>query len=179
VVTEILRALKESVEAFEVEAHEILAKHESSRSRVISVEETRKRLTELSLQQDELFQQAIECVERGIYRAAHVMAWAAFIDYLEDKLASDGLVKVKAIKSGWTKYQTIEELRESIPEFQIIEAARDVSLLSKNEMKSIQGLLSKRNECAHPTGYSPDLNESLGFIAELLKRIEKLHGKTL
>uniref|UniRef100_UPI001C5BCF17 hypothetical protein n=1 Tax=Archaeoglobus fulgidus TaxID=2234 RepID=UPI001C5BCF17 len=60
------------------------------------------------------------------------------------------------------------------PDFQIFEAAKDVGILNKSDMKTLQGLLSKRNECAHPSDYFPDLNETLGYISELLKRIKIL-----
>jgi hypothetical protein len=58
-----------------------------------------------------------------------------------------------------------------------LEAARDLGLLSKAASKALLGLLSKRNECAHPSGYSPSLNESLGYVSEILGRIEALQGK--
>jgi hypothetical protein len=51
---------------------------------------------------------------------------------------------------------------------------RTISLYNKTTMKALHGLLNKRNECAHPSGYFPDFNETLGFIGELFKRIEKL-----
>src|SRR5438876_6483361 len=98
---ELLRVLTAKIERFEEEANNELSKHESSKSRVISLEQTRKHLKGLSVQQDELFQQAFLCIERGIYRAAHVMAWAAFIDFVEQKLASDGLVKILSARPAW------------------------------------------------------------------------------
>jgi hypothetical protein len=175
-----IRSLKRQSEGFQEEVHQQLARYEgSAKSRVISLRESYARLAGLSLQQDELFKQAMQCIEHGIYRAAVVMAWAAFIDVVEQKLAEDGLVKVKAAKTGWVKFATMEELREHIPEHQLIEAARDVRLLSKGETKTILGLLSKRNECAHPSGYKPDMNESLGYVAELLNRVEKILSKSL
>lgn len=176
---EILRIFKNKLNSFKNEAHAILSMQESSISRVISLDQTRKHLKNLSIQQDELFQQALACIQMKIYRAAHVMAWAAFIDYFEQKLASDGLIKVKSIKAGWNKYKTIEDLREDVPEHQLIEVSHDVRLLSKTEAKIILGLLSKRNECAHPSNFNPDLNESLGYVSELLNRIEQLQGKSL
>lgn len=176
---EIARRFRRKAHTFEDEAHQILSKHESSQSRIVSLDQTRSRLKVLSLQQDELFQQALACTERGIFRAAHVMAWAGFMDFLEQKLASDGLVKVKSVRTGWSRYGTIEEIRENVPEFQLIEASRDVGLLSKSEAKTLLGLLSKRNECAHPSGYKPGLNESLGYVSELLNRIEQLYAKSL
>ena len=164
---------------FEDEAHQILSKHESAKSRVILLNQTRNRLNILSLLQNELFEQALICMERGIYRASHVMAWAGFMDFLEQKISSDGLVKIKSIRLGWLKYNSIEEIRENLPEHQIIEAARDIGLLSKSETKTILGLLSKRNECAHPSGYNPDMNESLGYVSELINRIEKLNSRSI
>lgn len=171
--------VRNRVLGFIQDANELLAKHETSMSRVISVDETRKKLSDLSLQQDELFCQALLCIKRDLYRPAHVLAWAAFIDFLETKLASDNLVRVKAERPKWTNCKSIEDLRENVSEYQLIEVARDLGLLRKSEMKTIHGLLSKRNECAHPSGYRPGLNESLGFVSELLSRIGQLKDRTL
>jgi hypothetical protein len=178
-ILEILHRLKQATEMFEDDAHQILSKYESSQSRIILLDQTRKQLIMLSLQQDELFQQALACTERSIFRAAHVMAWAGFMDFLEQKLSSDGLIKVKSVKTTWVKFSTIEEIRENIPEFQLIEAAHEMGFLSKSLTKTLLGLLSKRNECAHPSGYQPGLNESLGYISELLNRIDQLYAKPL
>jgi hypothetical protein len=168
------------VEAFTSVAHELFGRFETSgTSRVISVAQTRKDLAALSLLQESLLSDSLRCVELGLHRAAHVMAWAAFMDLVEEKMASDGLKAVYAARSNWKKHKTIEELRENIVEYQLLEAARDTGLLSKSATKTLLGLLSKRNECAHPSGYEPGLNESLGYISELLTRIKTLQGKTL
>lgn len=165
--------------AFAAVAHELFAQHETSKSRVISLTQTWKKLSGLSLLQDALLRDALLCVERGIYRAAHVMAWAAFMDLLEERLASDGFTALHAQRPKWGGYKTLDALRENINEFQLLDAAYDVGLLSKAATKTLHGLLSKRNECAHPTGYEPDLNEALGYVAELLTRMGTLKGKTL
>jgi len=164
---------------FEKEAHSILARCESSHSRLFSVDDTRKRIKTLSLNQNELLLQALQCIEGGLYRASIVMSWVAFIDYLENKMAEDGLVKLFTIRTKWTQWKSIEEIRENIPEHQLIDAAKDLKLLTKGETKIIHGLLSKRNECAHPGSYCPRLNDSLGYISELLERIIILEQKHL
>lgn len=174
-----LQLILSKAKAFEDEAHRLLGRVESAKSRVIDVDQTRTRVATLSLRQDELFRQAIECVTFGLFRGAHVMAWAGFIDYLEEKLSSDGLTKVRAARPEWSKFKTMEEITENVPEAQLIDVARDIGLVGKSEGKVLHGLLSKRNECAHPTGYCPGLNESLGFISELLNRVEKLSTRTL
>src|ERR1700730_3433101 len=163
--------------AFAAEAHSLLGKHESSPSRIVALDATYRKLTALSLKQDDLMRQALRCLKSELYRAAHVMAWAAFMDFFEEKLASDGLLKLRAARTGWI-FIGMEDLREKVPEFQIIDAAHSAGLCQKNEAKALQGLLNKRNECAHPSDFYPGLNESLGYISELLKRIEHLHKKT-
>jgi hypothetical protein len=167
------------VDAFARVAHDLLARHETSKSRVVSLTATWRRLGGLSLLQDALLKDSLLCVERGVQRAAHVMAWAAFMDLLEEKLASDGFKALHVARPKWKGYTTLEALRESVVEYQLIDAARDVGLLSKPAAKTLHGLLSKRNECAHPTGYDPSLNEALGYVSELLTRMATLQAKSL
>ena len=169
--------LKEA-RAFEREAHAILAQHETSPSRVVLLDETYKKVGQLSLHQDELFRQALRCLEGRLFRASIVMAWAGFMDYLEERITSDGFTKLHQARPNW-HVKTVEGLREKVPEHQLVEACKDIGLCSKNQTKALLGLLNKRNECAHPSDYFPGLNEALGFISELLHRIEILHPKTL
>ncbi len=173
---EIVQDLLAKAHTFEGEARRILAKHEAAVSRIITVEDTYRTLTGLSLRQDKLFQEALECVEKRLFRAAHVMAWAGFMDYLEEKMVSEYLAEIKAARSNWS-ISSIEDLREQATEYQLIEACRKVKLLIRNEEKALLGLLNKRNECAHPSNYDPGLNETLGFISELLSRINTLQLK--
>ncbi len=171
-----IRAVVERVRLFEQEAHSILGVHEASKSRVVLLEDTYNQLGTLSLKQDELFRQALQCMENSLFRAAHVMAWAGFVDFLEDKLESDGFKKLHAARSRW-KFNTVEDLRERYSEHAIVEASRDAGLCGKNETKALLGLLTRRNECAHPSDYIPGLNETLGYISELFHRIETLRAK--
>lgn len=162
--------------AFEQEAHSILGTQETSQSRVVLLEQSYDKLAGLSLNQDELFREALRCIENGLFRASHVMAWAGFVDFLQEKLASDGFAKLRAARPNW-KFKTVEELREGHPEYQIIEAGRATGLCSKNQTRVLHGLLSKRNECAHPSNYHPTLNEALGYISELLQRLDLFKRK--
>ena len=173
-----LKKLVERAFFFEKEAHEILSIHETSPSRVILLEDTYRQLSGLSLKQEELIRQALRCIENGIFRAAHVMAWAGFMDFLEEKIGSDGFKKLRQKRTKWS-FKNIEELREKVPEHQLIEACKDIGFCTNNQKKSLLGLLNKRNECAHPSNYNPSLNDSLGYVSEILKRLENLMGKTL
>ncbi|KUI04452.1 hypothetical protein [Mycobacterium sp. IS-3022] len=163
---------------FERAAHVLLSTQEAAPSRVVTLNETRKQITILNLKQTELLNEAMRAMEAKLYRAAIVMAWAAFVDFLQEKLASDNLVAVHTARPKWSNWTTLDDLRENVPEAQMLDVARDVKLLTKPETKGLHGLLSKRNECAHPSGYAPGLNEALGYVSELLNRIPNINKKS-
>jgi len=174
-----IRELIASTKDFEQKAHALLAVHESaSQSRVVVLDQTYGSLGALNLKQDDLMKQALRCIEAGLYRAAHVMAWAAFMDFLEEKYQSDGLLKLRAARTAW-KGKNIEEMREYVNEYQLVEASQVLGLSTKNEVKALLGLLNKRNECAHPSNYYPQLNDTLGYMSEILQRIKTLQPKSI
>lgn len=162
---------------FRTVAQRISAKVETSSARIITVEESYKQIVGLSIKQDGLFRQALRCIQNELYRAAYVMAWAAFIDFFHNKLAEDGLVKLKATRPNW-KLTDVVDLREQ-SDFQVIEAAADMRFITKTEMKALHGLLNSRNECAHPGEFYPGLNESLGYLSSLIKRIRTFKSRKL
>jgi hypothetical protein len=157
------------------EATQILSTVESSRSRRLTLDASYERLGQLSLKQDDLFRQALRCVEHELYRAAHVMAWAAFADYLHEVLVTWRSKELQEQRPKW-KIRYAEDLR-SYSDFQIIEATAVTRLVSKTAMKGLHGLLNKRNECAHPEDYFPGLNDTLGYLDEIFKRIESIQTK--
>ena len=164
--------------AFERAAHEIFAAHEQSGSRVVTLSASYATLTELNLRQTDLLKQALRCAENGLYRAAHVMAWAAFMDFLQEKLSSDGMVALRRERPAW-KGADISEMAEYVPERQFVEVTKPLKLCTKNQMNALISLLARRNECAHPSEYYPGLNETLGYISELIQRLKVLATKTL
>jgi hypothetical protein len=50
-------------------------------------------------------------------------------------------------------------------------------VISKSERKAFHGLLNRRNECAHPSDFFPDMNQSLGYISEIVSRLEALEKR--
>lgn len=175
---EVYAAWNIRAQAFEREAHQILSMHESSiTSRVVVLEDAYNSLAMLNLKQDDMMRQALRCTENGLYRAAHVMAWAACMDFIEEKISADNLAKLKALRPNW-RGRDIREMAEYVAEHQLIEALQPLGLTTKNETNAFLGLLRRRNECAHPTGYLPEINETLGYISEILQRITKLAPKT-
>lgn len=167
-----VRRLLDRIGKLDREANEILGTHEGAPARIVSLEKSYTDLGALSLDQDELFRESLRAVEASLFRAAHVLAWAGFIDFLHELLIPGQLPALQAAIPKWS-LKARDDLREHA-EYQVIEAGRTVSLYNKTTMKALHGLLNKRNECAHPSGYFPNFNETLGFIGELFKRIDKL-----
>jgi hypothetical protein len=162
--------------AFRQDAQRILATHEWSKSRTITIEQSYRQLATLTLKQDGLLRQSLKCTEFSLYRAAHVLAWAALIDYLEQKLSKDQFKQLNKLRPKWG-INSIDDLRDTRSDYQIVDAVRGLELCTKTEEKALKGLLSLRNECAHPTDYEPELNETLGYVSQILQRLERLQKR--
>jgi hypothetical protein len=168
-----LKETLKRVQDFTKEAHTILSFDETSLSRVFILGHTYQNLAKLSSQQDELLKQALLCVENNLFRPAHILAWTALIDMIENILNSDNFKKLKSVRTKW-KVSCIDDLRDNYAEYQIIEACKDLKLTTKSEMKMIHGFLGKRNLCSHPSEYNPDFNQTLGYIADILSTMKLL-----
>ncbi len=179
-MSERIRSVVERAAIFEAEAHALLETYEDAhQSRVIKLGDVLDRLTALNLRQENLFRQALRCAENGLYLAAHVMAWAALMDLYEEKLGSDGLVRVHSAYPKWVVYATLDDLRENVKEYQLIEAGKKIKLLTNGQMESLHGHLNSRNQAAHPTGFEPGINETLGYIESLIKLGAIIEAKML
>jgi len=166
------------VKSFEAEAHDILGlEEEAAQTRVFRLRSSYADLSALSGWQRKLFSEALDCIGARMYRAAHVLAWAAFMDFLEVKLTSDGLKAIGDAYPNWNA-KSLETLREAAPEYQLVDAGRKIGLYGRTIGKALHGLLNKRNECAHPSDYEPELNDSLGYLTELRNRIETLTARS-
>src|SRR4051812_2341896 len=113
------------VARLERDANAVLATHEAASARVVTLEGTYATLSGLSLDQDELFREALRALEAGLYRAAHVLAWAGFNDFLHEYLFAEHLDALKAARPKW-KLDHPEDLREW-SEFGVIEAGKAAS----------------------------------------------------
>jgi hypothetical protein len=170
-----IETLARRVKEFAAVAHKVLGQSEVAPSRVVTLTTSYKKIGDLSVKQDDLLRQSLRCIEDELFRAAHVLAWAALVDYLEEYAARDGFAALNAARPKWS-VKSIEGLREEVAEYNIIEGMQAAGLVTKNEKKALHGLLNRRNECAHPSDYYPDLNQSLGYVSEIIDRFA-MHQK--
>jgi uncharacterized protein YutE (UPF0331/DUF86 family) len=98
------------------------------------------------------------------------------MDFLEGKLAEDQFASLNKIRDKW-RIRSVDDLRDTRTDYQIIDAIRALEFCTKTEEKALKGLLTLRNECAHPTDYEPGLNETLGYVSQILQRLERLQKR--
>ncbi|MFW9888058.1 MAG: hypothetical protein ACFFER_07750 [Candidatus Thorarchaeota archaeon] len=209
-----LEEILQRVRNFESEVNSLLSKYDASPARAIKLNKTISKLNSLSLEQEKLLLDAIECLmitDVDLLRPAHVIAWAAMADYLEQWLGADDFETVSKKKGAlaekkqkqqdsqnrrmtqeekerratetrekaeeYWRFQSVVDLRDTVTEHSVIIALRECGFVSKDEMKALEGLLSTRNQCAHPSEYNPNLDETLGFVSGILNRISRYEKK--
>jgi hypothetical protein len=165
--------LVDSVYSFRNEAEKILGFSEHSVHRLADVSRSYGELDSLTALQADMLRQSLRCIEVGVFRGAHVLAWASLADYMQILAGRDGFVRINLKYPKWN-LNSIEDLRDSIGEYQLVEGLNGSGIITKNEKKALHGLLNKRNECAHPTDYYPDLNQALGYVAECIMRLKAM-----
>ncbi|WP_127782529.1 hypothetical protein [Rhodococcus sp. X156] len=158
----------------QVELSKLLAKREGSTHRVMTLTESYGKLTQLNIKQDSLFREALQCAEHGLYRSAHVTSFAALMDFVHEWIAADPnrLTAIQAQYPQW-KITQASDFREQ-KDYTLFEVLKKQGLITNAMTKALQGLLAKRNECAHPGDYEPSINDTLGYLDEMMKRIATL-----
>jgi hypothetical protein len=156
----------------EADAKAILATHEAATARIITLEASYDELDGLTLAQDEMFRESLRAVESELFRAAHVLAWAGFIDFLHNLLVDKHLAALQTARPKWS-ILVAEDLREW-SDHAVIEAGKAAGAYNNSMKTTLHGFLARRNECAHPSGYFPDLNSTLGYVSDLIDRYKRL-----
>jgi hypothetical protein len=169
---DVVRQLIGEVAALDAEHRQILESVQGSKARAATVEATLQAIQTLSPRQADLLNEAALAVRNRLHRSAVVACYAAVVDALHQRIDRLGKVAAIATLRKW-KLATAEDLHD-YADHNVAEAAKDVSAISKAQMKSFHGLLHRRNQAAHPTSYAPTVDEALGFISESLALIAAL-----
>ncbi len=153
-------------------AHEVLSQHELSSSRIIHLEALSKRLSGAPVDVQNYFKEAITCLEQGLYRAAIVMAWAGHFNVFFEALYQKHEADIRDARPRWS-FKDLGELKESYAEAHLLEVAKVVKFIKRAELRIMDGQLSVRNQCAHPTMYRPSHNSAIGYVDEMITQTIK------
>ena len=154
---------------FEIESHKLLVKYETSASRVVELNALIKSLSGLPVDVEGYFREAADCLQYGNLRAAIVMSWAGFFSVFIDSFYIAKSGEIKAKYNSWDT-SNAEGLKESAAESNLLIAARTLKFAKKGEIRIYDGQLSLRNQCAHPTLYSPTPNAAIGFVDQMVSQ---------
>ncbi len=104
------------------------------------------------------------------------MAWSAVVDRMQEIHHADSYAQLGKLRRKWN-ITSREDLRESIPDFQLIDVTRDAGFINKTESKTLHGMLNKRNRAAHPGRFNESFNSTLGYLEEVLDELHGFAGK--
>lgn len=158
------------------EANKILSTCESSLSRVITLDKLVESISSLPIDVRDYFSEAKSCLEFNLLRASVVLSWSGFFHVFIEKMYSLHEHDIRKERPKWS-FTNLHELKERIPEFQLLELAKKINFINSSDLHVYKGQLAKRNKCAHPTFYQPSLNEALGFMDEILQQTIKALNK--
>ena len=114
--------------------------------------------------------EAVGCFESGYFRAAIVMAWCVAYDVIRSWLFRKHLDALNAVMATWKRPRSVALIQdfEEFNERSVLDLARDVGALTKNEHKIVTAMLDTRNTYAHPTGRSVSQAMAESFIEQVV-----------
>jgi hypothetical protein len=150
-------------------AHAVLAIHEQAASRVILLEDLVRKLAIAPVDVQDYFREAATCLEQGLYRSGVVLAWAGHFHVFSEMLFLKHETDIRSARPKWT-FRDLPELKEQVAEAQLLDIGKDVKFIGKADLRVLQGQLSVRNQCAHPTLYRPSMNSAIGYVDEMVRQ---------
>lgn len=121
--------------------------------------------------------EALHCVEHGLYRPAHVSAWNGLIATVLSMLAADGFSAVHELRPAW-KVGNTDDLARRMSGAMHLDWMFQLGLCTDDERDSLDDLLRRRNDCAHPSDFEPTRDEALTYVTDVATFASKLAGRT-
>ncbi|MBU0725404.1 MAG: hypothetical protein KJ904_11160 [Alphaproteobacteria bacterium] len=150
-------------------AHRALAHHESSASRIVLLEDLTKSLSGNPVDVQDYFSEAISCLENKLYRSGIILAWAGHFHVFSEICFQKYEADIRAIRPKWS-FKDLTELKENVTESHFLNVAKDVKFTTKAQLRILDGQLSQRNQCAHPTLYRPSMNAAIGYVDDMIRQ---------
>lgn len=158
-------------ESAQLAANSVLAEIGDSKARVAFLKDVSSKLDNAPLDIREYFEEAVLCLQNDLTRSSVVLAWSGFFSIFCEKLFNDKASQIRDVHKKWS-FTNSEEWKE-YPEAQIIEVAASPSVvfIKKSKKRMLDGWLSQRNQCAHPTVYRPTINTAIGYVDSMVDEV--------
>lgn len=117
--------------------------------------------------------EAIACFESGLHRSAIVMTWCVVYGLFRAWIFKNHLTQLNAAMAGWKvpfKLSKLDDFQDLL-EGNVIELAKKIGVITREQQKTLKHLLDQRNSYAHPSAkpITPSIAEA--YIDTVLSEV--------
>ena len=132
-------------------------------------------LTDIKNQQAADFvEEAIQCCEAKLNRAAVVMSWLAAAHTLQTYVFNNHLAdfnkEVRRVYPDWKDAKTLDDFGK-LREAEFLDRIAAISVIGKNVKEKLKVCLDDRNACGHPNSYKIGENNVRSHIETLINNV--------
>ena len=122
------------------------------------------------------FEQARRCLAHDLTRPAHVAAWNSFVALAFAQLADDDFAALRTSKHR--AELSLDDLMRAVHGRELIRLLARHELVAADDGTVLDDVLRRRNDCAHPMPYEPDLAETATYLSSILSLSASLTEQT-
>lgn len=119
-------------------------------------------------------EEAVQCFEKHLFRAAVVLSWVGAVAVLYDHVIANRLADFNAevLKRDpkWKAAKTKDDLGK-LKEYEFLQILAALTVISKNVKEELEACLKFRNACGHPTSLKFGENRVSGHIETLILNV--------
>ena len=115
-------------------------------------------------------EEAVKCLQVGSLRACTVFVWVAAIRTIQSSMMAKAPAAVTAaLQRHDPKARPIKSLDDfaHVKDATALLAAKDLSILDKNQKDTLTEALNLRNRCGHPGKYRPGVKKVSAFVEDI------------
>lgn len=119
--------------------------------------------------------EAVECFEYGLFRAAVVLSWVGAVSVLYKEVIDYHLAgfNAEALRRNpkWKSATSIDDLAVGVKEKDFLDILQAISVIGKNTKQELVNCLERRNSCGHPNSYKIGENVVTAHIETLILNV--------
>ena len=121
----------------------------------------------------EYLEEAVSCFEHGLHRSAIVMTWCVAYSLLRAWIFRNHLTQFNAAMAAWKvpfKVSKLDDFQDLL-EATVIDTARKIGVISREQQKTLKQLLEQRNSYAHPSAKPITPSFAEAYIETVMREI--------
>jgi hypothetical protein len=156
-------------------ADEVLGRTGPARRHPAVLSTLRQSLSKIASQYSRDFiEEAIGCAEAKFYRAAIILNWVGAIRMLQEHVVANHLApfNTEAARrdSKWRPAKTTDDLSR-MKEHEFLQILEGMSIIGKSVKAELEGCLTLRNSCGHPSSLQVSENRTAAHIETLVLNV--------